>query len=161
MRPARLSWNQKLSVDSAITGDVLVYSWNIWLSGPCALFSLRMILIPPAPLLWNMMEYVYGHMLWESPVSSRGVLNFKSAHISLGNVITSHAFGGIGRYSIHSQVHPCDQTLYPIMRVRWPLVDGTGAEPTPAQKISDLGGRPFWLRKIPRGDLFTVGSLPN
>ena len=32
--PNRLIWNQKLVIDSATIGDVLVGTWNVWVSGP-------------------------------------------------------------------------------------------------------------------------------
>ena len=47
------------------------------------------------------------------------------------------------------------------MHAHWPIVDGTGTEPTPAQKIISHGGQPFWSNKPAQDDTFTPDPSEN
>ena len=90
--------------------------------------------------------------------SARSVLRFNSANDSLGKIIASHAFDGIRRYSIYSQVQPCD--LVGINNfARRPLIYDIGSEPTFAQKIAALVGRPFWFNKSLQNDSYSADAL--
>ena len=150
LRPNRLIWNQKLIIDSAVIGDVIAGLWNIWICGPFDLtFPEDGASTPPRTL-----QDVYDSMGWEFRSSTRSVLHFKPANDSLGKIITSHAFDGIRRYSIYSQLQLCDLGI-----IHWPLIYEIGAEPTFAQKIVALGGHPFWLNKSLQNDAYTADAL--
>ena len=125
-------------IDSATIGDVLVGLWNIWISGPFDLaFPVDVASTPPQTL-----QDVYDAMGWEFRSSARSVIHFDSANDSLGEIITSHAFDGVRRYSIYSQVQPCD--LVGINNfARWPLIYDIGSEPTFARKNRSSGRSPF------------------
>ena len=56
-----------------------------------------------------------------------------------GEIITARAFDGINRYSIYSQFQRCDCKVSLLLNAQWPIVDGTGNEPTPAHKIAAPG----------------------
>ena len=150
LRPNRLIWNQKLILDSDVIGDVFAGVWNLWICGPFELtFPDDAASTPPRTL-----QDVYDSTGWEFRTSSRSVLHFKSANDSLGKIITLHAFDGIRRYSIYSQVQLSD-----IGTFRWPLIHDVGSEPTFAQKIAALGGHPFWLGKSLQNDSYSSDAL--
>ena len=133
---------------------MLVGTWNVWISGPVDLtFPGDVASTPPQTL-----QDVYDVMGWEFRPSNRSVLHFNSANDSLGEIIASHAFDGIRRYSIYSQVQPCDLTGINSF-VRWSLVRDIGSVPTFAQKIVALGGRPFWLNKYLQYDSYSADVL--
>ena len=150
LRPNRLIWNQKLITDSATIGDVLVCLWNIWICGPFdSTFPGDVASTPPQTL-----QDVYDSMGWEFRPSTRSVLHFKSVNDPLGKIITSHDFDGIRRYPIYSQIQSFDLGI-----IRWPLIYDIGAEPTFAQKITALGGHPFWLNKSLQNDSYSADAL--
>ena len=86
----------------------------------------------------------------------------RNSSSSIGRIITTHARGDPRRYSIYSQVQACDLSYHlPHMMVAWPIIDDTGTEPAPAQKMVALGGHPFWLGKVHQGDFYALDALSN
>ena len=90
-------------------------------------------------------------MGWEFQSSPRIVLNFKNSHDSRGEIITAHAFDGVRRYSMYSQVQPCDFKVALLLNAECPIVDGE-------RLIVALGGHPFWMNKHSQGDTYTLGA---
>ena len=51
--------------------------------------------------------------------------------------------------------------VYPITHVRWPIVHGTGVEPTFAQNVVALGGLPLRINKSYRDYFYSSDALAN
>ena len=147
-----------MAIDSATIGDVLVGKWHVWISGPWLLrFPVNVAATPPVTLF-----DIYEEMDWRhsSPFGMSSTIRHSTT--SVGRIVTTHARDGPRRYSIYSQVQPCDLSYQlPHMLVGWPIVSGTGSEPTPAQQTVALGGHPFWLSKVNQDDFYTLGALSN
>ena len=152
------SWAQQLVIDSATVGDVFVGKWKVWISGPVLWrFPINIASTQPTTL-----SHVYDDMGWEhsSPFGMSSAIRNSSS--SVGRIITTHARDDPRRYSIYSQVQACDLSYQlPHMMVAWPIIDGTGTEPTPTQKIVALGGHPFWMSKSHQDDFYTLDALSN
>ena len=150
IRPNRLIWSEKLILDSATIGDVLVGVCNLWICGPFDLtFPEDVASARPRTL-----QGAYDSTGWEFRPSARSVLHFDSANDSLGELITSHAFDGVRRYSSYSHVQLCGIGI-----LRWPLMFDVGSEPTFAQKIVAMGGHPFWIGKSLQNDSYSADAL--
>ena len=107
------------------------------------------------------MRDIYEYMGWDFQSSCRSVLHTTPARNSLGKAITFPAFDGIKRYSIYSQWHPIGRAVSPVVMVRWPIVHGTGVEPTLAQKVVSFRGHPFRLNKSSKNYSYSSDAWAN
>ena len=153
-----IQWTQQLVIDSATIGDVLIGKWNVWIAGPLILrFPVNVASTPPVTLF-----DIYEEMSWYhlSPFAMSSTI--RNSRSPVGKIVTTHSRDGPRRYSIYSQVQLRGLSYQlPHMLVSWPIVDGTGSEPSPAQKITALGGHSFWLNKTEQDDFYTLGALSN
>ena len=150
------NWTQQIVIDSATIGDVFVGKWKVWASGHITLrFSSNAASTPPVTL-----SDIYEEMGWHHRTPFGISSTIRNSSSSVGRIITTHSRDGPRRYSIHSQVQACDLSYQlPHMLVAWPVVDGTGVEPTPAQKVVASGGHHFWLSKSQQDDFYTLDAF--
>lgn len=98
---------------------------------------------------------------WSFGRNHRVTLAFRNAPPPWGGIITTLAWDEIRRYSIYSQVQPCDLKISPLLNISWPIVDGIGYQPANAQKIVALGGHPFWPNQLSQDDSYTLDALAH